>query len=132
MTVMDVVRAFRLAGMADLKVRTTSNSPTSNSPPPTSPAPISRLVATAAFTWLGAWLSVCGAAAADHLGRVTFSGLPVPGAAVSAARGDDRRVTSCDQDGVYHFADLADGRWTLRVEMRGFTPLSREIEIGAA
>ena len=52
----------------------------------------------------------CRSAAADHYGQVTFGGLPVPGATVTASQGDKQFVTSTDQQGVYKLADLAEGR----------------------
>jgi hypothetical protein len=69
------------------------------------------------------------AAAADHFGRVTFAGLPVPGATVVAVQRDQQLTTVTDQDGVFRFAALADGAWTIRVEMIGFAASSREITI---
>jgi hypothetical protein len=71
------------------------------------------------------------AGAADHFGRVTFRGLPVPGATVTAARRDQQVVTVTDQDGVFRFAALADGAWTVRLEMIGFASATQEITIGA-
>src|ERR1700730_11952644 len=85
-----------------------------------------------------AWLTLCSlalavdaaaAAAADHRGQVTFSGLPVPGATVTATRGEAVRSTVTDEQGTYRFADLADGPWTLDVTMLGFTPARRDVEI---
>ena len=69
------------------------------------------------------------AAAAEHFGRVTFNGLPVPGATVTAAQRDQQLVTVTDQDGVFRLASVADGAWTVRVEMIGFSTLSREVAI---
>ena len=68
--------------------------------------------------------------AAEHAGQVAFAGVPVPGATVVATQGDRRVVTSTDQDGIYRFADLADGTWTITLEMRGFAPQTREIAMG--
>jgi hypothetical protein len=68
-------------------------------------------------------------AAADHYGQVTFTGLAVPGATVTAVQGESQRVTVTDQMGVYRFADLADGMWTLKVEMRGFKAATREVVV---
>jgi len=68
-------------------------------------------------------------AASDAVGQVTFSGIPVPGATVTATRDDATRATVTDQQGVYRFADLADGRWTVRVEMLGFAPLTQDVTI---
>src|SRR5207302_3024828 len=55
--------------------------------------------------------------------------VPVPGATITASQGDKRVVTSTDQEGVYKFADLADGAWTLKVEMIGFTPVSQDVTV---
>ena len=68
---------------------------------------------------------------ADHYGQVTFAGLPVPGATVIASQGDTQRATVTDQQGVYRLANLADGAWTIRVEMVGFSPLSESVTIPA-
>ena len=70
-----------------------------------------------------------GVAAADHSGQVTFAGLPVPGATVTATQGDTQRATVTDQQGVYRLGGLADGVWIMRVEMLGFSPISQEISI---
>lgn len=76
-------------------------------------------------------LSVVGeraSAASDHYGQVMFVGQPVPGATVTASQGDRRSVTSTDQQGVYR-VDLADGSWTIQVEMLGFSTVSRDVTI---
>lgn len=69
--------------------------------------------------------------ATEHYGQVSFTGIAVPGATVTAKRGDTQIVTTTDQDGVYRFADLAEGTWTITIEMRGFAPLSREVDVVA-
>lgn len=71
------------------------------------------------------------AGAAEHRGRVTFSGLPVPGATVTASRGEVSRSTVTDEQGFYHFADLADGPWTIEVSMLGFVTERREVVVAA-
>jgi uncharacterized GH25 family protein len=58
---------------------------------------------------------VFGLAAAGHHGEVKFGGLPVPGATVTATKGDQRFVAVTDQQGAYSFPDLADGVWTIQV-----------------
>jgi hypothetical protein len=68
-------------------------------------------------------------AAPEHLGQVTFGGLPVPGATVTASAGDKQLVTATDEQGLFKFADVGDGVWILRVEMLGFAPLSREVTV---
>jgi hypothetical protein len=55
----------------------------------------------------------------------------VPGATVTAFRGDTTLVTTTDGQGNYRFADLTDGSWMLRVEMTGFASIEREINIGS-
>ena len=40
-------------------------------------------------------------AAADHYGRVSFGGVPVPGASVTANQGDRHLETVTDQEGVF-------------------------------
>src|SRR5579864_630118 len=68
-------------------------------------------------------------AASQHHGQVTFGGLPVPGVTVTATRAEKRLVAITDQQGIYTFADLEDGVWTLRVEMLGFSTQTKEITI---
>jgi len=72
-----------------------------------------------------------GLAAAEHDGQVTFGGLPVPGVTVTALQGDKQVVTITDQQGVYRLVDLADGVWTIRVEMLGFSTASQDVTVGA-
>jgi hypothetical protein len=68
------------------------------------------------------------ALAAEHTGHVTFNGLGVPGATVTASRSDERVVTATDERGVYQL-DLPEGAWTISVEMSGFAPVSREVTV---
>ncbi len=67
--------------------------------------------------------------AADQYGRVTFSDQPVPGATLTVTRGDVARTTISDPQGLFRFGDLADGPWTLQVEMLGFSTERREIVV---
>ena len=69
---------------------------------------------------LAAWIAVAGLLAAEHHGTVKSGGLPVPGASVTAIKGDKKLYTTTDENGRYSFADLADGPWTIEVEMLGF------------
>ncbi len=71
------------------------------------------------------------AVAGEHAGQVTFGGLAVPGATVTAAQGDRTLVTSTDADGIYRFAELADGTWTVTVDMRGFATMTRAVAVAA-
>src|ERR1017187_4846194 len=76
-----------------------------------------------------AWLAVFGLAAAEHHGQVKFGGLPVPGATVTATQGDKKLVAVTDPRGVYSFPDLADGVWTIQVEMLCFATLKQEVGV---
>src|SRR5690242_4714213 len=72
-----------------------------------------------------------GAAAPEHIGQVTFNGVAVPGATVIATQGDKKVATTTNQQGLYRFADLPDGAWTIRVEMIGFAPATKDVVIAA-
>jgi hypothetical protein len=67
--------------------------------------------------------------ASDLAGRVVFTGLAVPGATVTASRGERTVSIVADDDGAFRFAGLEDGAWTVRVEMRGFTTVSRDVTL---
>jgi trimeric autotransporter adhesin len=75
------------------------------------------------------WIAVAGLMAAEHHGTIKFGGLPVPGATVTATKGDQKLFTTTDENGRYAFPDLADGAWTIEVEMLGFAKLSNEVGI---
>src|SRR5271157_501124 len=79
-----------------------------------------------------AMLALTGvAAASEHHGQVTFGGLPLPGATVTATQGGKQFVTSSDQQGLYSFPDLTDGKWTMEVKMTGFALLKQDVVVGA-
>jgi len=78
---------------------------------------------------LAAWITVAGLMAAEHHGTVKFGGLPVPGATITATKGDKKLATTTDENGRYSFADLSDGAWTIEVEMLGFAKLTNEVGI---
>ena len=69
--------------------------------------------------------------ASEHRGVVQFGGLPVPGATVTATQGDKKVTAITDDTGVYTFKDLADGTWTVEVQMLVFDPVKREIAVPA-
>src|SRR5581483_5544758 len=75
------------------------------------------------------WLVSSCALAAEQRGEVTFGGLPVPGATITATRGSKQAVAISDAQGFYVFPDLKDGVWKIRVEMTGFAPVSGEITV---
>ena len=79
------------------------------------------------------WIIACVACtplpASEHHGVVKFGGLAVPGATVTATRGDKKLVAITDLRGVYTFPDLVDGLWHLQVEMQCFATLKNEVAI---
>src|ERR1022692_2647074 len=78
---------------------------------------------------LVACLVVMDLMASEHHGSVISGGLPVPGASVTAAQGDKKVLTTTDENGVYSFPELADGIWTISIDMLGFEKVSREIGV---
>lgn len=70
-------------------------------------------------------------AAPEYHGQVTFGGLPVPGATVTATQGDKRLVAITNQQGAYSFTDIDDGVWKLQVEMFGFETQTQDVTISA-
>jgi trimeric autotransporter adhesin len=77
-------------------------------------------------------LGVLTLSASEYRGQVKFGGLPVPGATIVARQGDKAISVVSDAKGNYSFPDLADGAWTVQVEMPGFAPLTQEITIAGA
>ncbi len=69
--------------------------------------------------------------AADQSGKVAFGALPLPGALVTASQGDKQVSAFTDSNGGYTLSDLADGKWTIRVEMQCFETQQREIAVKA-
>src|SRR5712664_1009695 len=69
------------------------------------------------------------AVASEYRGRVTFGGLPVPGATITATLGSQKIVAVSDQLGSYSFADLADGAWKIQVEMQCFSTIEQTVTI---
>src|ERR1041385_3499676 len=70
--------------------------------------------------------------ASEHRGVIQSSGLPVPGATITATNGDKKVVTTTDENGVYYFPNLEDGIWTVQVSMLGFANATKEIGIAPA
>jgi hypothetical protein len=85
----------------------------------------------AALSWVAvALIAASATAVADEHGFVTFNGLPVPGATVTAIQGDKKIVVSSDADGRYELAGLGEGAYSLRIEMLGFAAVTREVTPG--
>jgi len=75
-------------------------------------------------------LWACGSAwASQYRGRVTYNGLPVPGATITAESGGKKLTTVSDQSGLYSFADLPDGSWKVTVEMQCFASEYAEVAV---
>jgi len=77
-----------------------------------------------------AWIAVSTLAAAEYRGQVTFGGLPVPGATVTATHGGKNMTAVTDLQGVYSFPDLTDGEWTIDIRMSGFAAVKQEVTVG--
>ena len=67
--------------------------------------------------------------ASEHHGQVTFGGVPVPGAVITATQGDKKMTAITNDVGMYSFNDLADGAWTLDVQMTGFAPVKQDVTV---
>ncbi|MDR3717529.1 MAG: TonB-dependent receptor [Bryobacteraceae bacterium] len=64
----------------------------------------------------------------EHRGVVKLGTQPIPGATVTAQNRGKKVVALTDIRGSYVFPDLADGTWKVKVEMRGFAPIEREVQ----
>ena len=62
-------------------------------------------------------LSAVTLRASDHTGKVTLTGVSIPGATVTAKQGTKTVATITDQNGVYKFTEMADGAWSITVSM---------------
>ncbi len=76
---------------------------------------------------------VATAAGSPYRGVVTFGGLPLPGATVKATNkateGTKTATAVSDQQGAYQFDNLADGNWTIEVEMQCFETIHADVTI---
>jgi len=82
------------------------------------------------FVCLALWIaSAALAAASPYRGVVTFGGLPLPGATVTAAQGTTALTAVSDANGAFQFDDLADGKWTIDIQMQCFVPVHTEVTI---
>lgn len=67
--------------------------------------------------------------ATEYHGRVTYGGLPLPGATLTATQGDKKFVAMTDMNGTYSFPDLPDGDWSVQVEMLCFATVKKDVTI---
>lgn len=72
-------------------------------------------------------LAVMNLLASEQHGQVTFGELPVPGATVTATQGEKKITAITDPQGTYSFPDLADGVWSIQVEMLGFATVNGDV-----
>jgi hypothetical protein len=73
---------------------------------------------------------LAGAMAAGELaGRVTFRGLAIPGAKVTAVRANTSVSVVTAGDGSYSFGEVADGTWRVEVETFGFERAARDVAV---
>src|SRR5262245_36437506 len=68
----------------------------------------------------------------EHQGQVMFGGVPVPGATVTATQSGKTYVATTDSQGAYSFPELAEGSFTLQVEMLGFSTIKQEVTMPTA
>ncbi len=76
---------------------------------------------------LGCACEVAGAS--EYYGQITFGGLPVPGATVTATQGAKIISVTSDEGGVFHFDDLSDGQWKIEVTMLCFETVDTDVTI---
>jgi hypothetical protein len=82
------------------------------------------------FVCVVAWLACSElAAASPYRGVVTFGGLPLPGATITATQGTTTATAVSDASGAFQFDDLADGKWTIEIAMQCFAPVHAEVTI---
>ncbi len=67
--------------------------------------------------------------ASTYRGVVTFGGLPLPGAAITAKQGTKTETAVSDANGAFEFDDLGSGKWTIDIEMQLFAPVHADVTI---
>jgi hypothetical protein len=71
------------------------------------------------------------ALASVYHGQVTFGGLPLPGATVTASQDDKAVSVTTDEGGVFRFDDLSDGQWKIEVKMLCFETIKADVTVAA-
>jgi hypothetical protein len=82
------------------------------------------------FAYFVVWAGLLSGA--DHRGQVTCHGLPVPGAVVTATRGEAAASTTTDERGAYLLTDLAEGTWKFEVDFPGFEKVAALLHVSSA
>jgi hypothetical protein len=67
--------------------------------------------------------------ASEYHGLVTYGGLPVPGATITATQGTKQFSTTSDQGGIYDFPNLPDGVWKIEIAMQCFSTIQEDVTI---
>src|ERR1039457_7613482 len=80
---------------------------------------------------VAACIAVSGLMASEYHGTVKSGGLALPGATVTASQGDKKMVTTTDGQAVFSFSELADGTWTIEVEVLGFEKIARQVGVAS-
>ena len=76
---------------------------------------------------LGCACEVAGASA--YYGQITFGGLPLPGATITALQGQKTITVTSDEGGVFHFDDLPDGQWKVQISMLCFETIETDVTV---
>jgi hypothetical protein len=71
----------------------------------------------------------CSLMATEYHGIVSYAGLPLPGATLTATQGDKTFSAVTDPDGRYSFPNLPDGDYSITVEMLCFSPVKKDVTI---
>ena len=71
------------------------------------------------------------ARATEYYGQVTFGGVPVPGATVTATQGSKTVSALTDERGLFRFADLADGGWKIEIKLQLFETIHADVTVAA-
>ncbi len=69
------------------------------------------------------------ARASEYYGKVTFGGLPVPGATITATQSSKTFSVTSDEGGVFRFEDLPDGSWKIQITMLCFQTIDSDVTI---
>jgi hypothetical protein len=78
------------------------------------------------------WFSaISGALASPYYGKVTYNGMPVPGATVTVTQGPEKLIALTDAGGVYEFSDLKAGAWRIEIRMEFFSTIHAQVTVGA-
>ncbi len=88
-----------------------------------------RAIGISIFAALLCLCTSTAAAASDYYGQITFGGLPVPGATITATQGTKTFTVTSDEGGVYRFADLTDGTWKIQISLQCFATIDAEVTV---